>query len=100
MIGMGAVHQSKPAMGHTNVNNGILRGFSMPPSARANLGMAGAASADKHHREMMVERLMECIRQVLGVQLKFPDGYKLNLKFNGTGPSKYEWSPRFSELGN
>jgi len=55
-------------------------------------------SADKHHRETMVERLMECIRQALGVQLKFPDGYKPNLKFNGTGPNKYNGSPKFSKL--
>jgi len=46
MIGMGAVHQPMPAMGYTNANNRVLRGFSMPPLARANLGMAGVASAD------------------------------------------------------
>jgi hypothetical protein len=87
-----------PVTGYTNANNRILRGFSMPLLARANWGMAGAASTDKHHRETMVERLMECIRQALGVQLKFPDSCKPNLKFDGTGPSKYEGSPRFSEL--
>ncbi len=73
-MGMGAVVNSTiPITGHINMNNRVLRGFSMPPLVRTNLGMAGAASADEHHHETMIERLMECIRQALGVQLKFPD---------------------------
>jgi len=97
-MGIGAVSSTIPIMSNMNTNNRILRGFSMPPLARANLGMAGTASADEHHRETMIENLMECIRQAPGVQLKFPDGYKPNLKFDGSGPSKYDGSPKFSEL--
>ena len=90
---MGAVNSTIPVTGHINMNSRVLRGFSMPPLGRANLGMAGAASANEHHCETMIERLMECIRQALGVQLKFPDGYKPNLKFDRSGPSKYDGSP-------
>ncbi len=97
-MGMEAVNSTIPITGHINMNNRVLRRFSMPPLVRANLGMAGTASADEHHCETMIERLMECIRQALGVQLKFPDGYKPHLKFDGSGPSKYDGSPKFSKL--
>ena len=44
----------------------------------------------------MVSRLMQTIMEALGVPLRFPEGYKPNLKSDGI--SKYTGSLTFSDL--
>ena len=71
----------------------------MPPvTGVSRHGAIGAGGMNDFHRENMIERLHEVIRQALGVPLKFPDGYKPNVKTDGSSVKKYSGSPKFGEL--
>jgi hypothetical protein len=75
-----------------------MRGFSMPPVTHPPTIPAGVRATDSHYRETMVNRLMHTITEALGVPLRFPDGYKPNLKNDGI--RRYSGSSKFSELEN
>jgi len=72
------------------------RGFSMPEATPPPTISAGKRELDHHYRETMVGRLMRTISDALGRAIKFPEGYKANLKYDGI--IKYSGSPKFSIL--
>jgi hypothetical protein len=72
------------------------RGYSMPVMAQPPTISVGKRDLDQHYRETMVGRLMRTITDTLGRSVKFPEGYKANLKYDGA--IKYNGSPKFGDL--
>jgi len=75
-----------------------MRGYSMPPVSHPPMIPMGVRATDSHYRETMVSRLMHTITEALGVPLRFPVGYKPNMKNDGV--VKYDGSSKFNELEN
>ena len=68
----------------------------MPAAAHPPTISIGKRELDLHYQETMVGRLMRTISDSLGRAVKFPEGYKANLKYDGK--IKYSGSPKFSNL--
>ena len=83
---------------HTVPPARLQRGFSMPAVPTSRFVTPGVAEADENHRNAMIERLMDIIREALEHPIKYPDGFKPNIKTDSGGLKKYDGASKFHEL--
>ena len=84
--------------GHTIPPARSQRGFSMPAIPASRFVTPGVAEADENHRDAMIERLMDIIREALDRPMKYPDGFKPNIKTDSGGLKKYSGTSKFHDL--
>ena len=83
----------------TLVTGGVqrpTRGYSMPLAEPPPITSLGVKSVNQRYHATMLNRLMATICQALETPLRFPEGYKPNIR-NDT-IKKYDGSSKFSKL--
>ena len=77
-----------------------IRVYSMPRLMPSHYTAPGILKASEFHRQAMQERLSNILEEHLWRPIKYPEGFKLNVKLDSSSVKRYEGSPKYLDLEN
>jgi len=77
-----------------------IRAYSMPRLMPSHYTAPGILKASEFHRQVMQEQLSKILEEHLWRPIKYPEGFKLNVKLDSSSVKRYEGSPKYLDLEN